>query len=1063
MLNYSLSPTSQRKSRGSVAIVTFTSPDEARKARDGIHGKSLANSKRRLQVRFSGGSAPVNKSSSDQEEGNDKTEANSAPDPKTHESDDRCGNTLMEDNTSSSAMPQTQQKPDPRNKHHTQLLGNPNDVIIEDIPRFVREAELATLISECHCKGFENVVINQDETVASKRSATLTFESRATAVEATAALFGKRLKGYCLNVKLAQEEQSGLGKVIAKRKIQDLLDEIDTEGNKVASELDSRIGELALQVQEIEEKIEESDSIPEAVALEQQKNAVRQQIDEVQGYQTEFQQVATMTKSKLDQLQPLTSGNVDLTKLDDIRQRFLRECRRTRKPLPIYGYKAYILETITASDTNACVIRAETGSGKSTQVPQYLIEDAEFLSGSNGSMKKVICTQPRRVAAISLARRVAEEYGCKVGEEVGYIAGQSRRESSRTLVTFMTDRALLNICLADRSDLNNYACVIIDEAHERSVDTDILLAMLKQIQQRRSELKVVIMSATIDVNLFSNYFNRCPVVDVPGRTFPVDTIWCGTGEGTDSADYINKAVKKAAEIHRREDISGDILVFLTSQNEIEKACNQIASALKINNWQETKRENVIILPLHGKLQPEDQMKVFNDTPDGKRKIVFATNVAETSVTIPGIKYVVDTGMVKECQYDPQRNMSLLKVTNITQASAEQRKGRAGRTGPGRCYRLYTKSDFDEMEQSMKPEILRVHLGMAMLQLIQMGIQDVEKFDFVESPEKRAIEQAMMSLVLLGAVDEDGKLTSLGKRMAQLSLEPRLAKLVLTGIGNNIGDEAIALASLVSAPGNIIFRGSSEADQQKSEMMKLNFSSEGGDILTMLKIYKKWLTVPEKQRNSWCKTNSMNAKTLRSVKENAIEIKQNLKRNFKLTVEVAEVTDEEDYQNERDVLLRKMLLSVYFENLSVYNGHPKAGYTVVAQLKTAVVHPSSVLKSMGSLPKWLIYGDLRRTSQDFVCELTPVEAEWIDEVVPKVFRDKIDREALDRNVINEVKIEYVGTALMKTLAMKRFERLRGLEDDITKQTNTPCIIESQWEAGSLNVFIAGQGKFTLDKR
>ncbi|XP_072029162.1 LOW QUALITY PROTEIN: uncharacterized protein [Amphiura filiformis] len=937
--------------------------------------------------------------------------------------------------------------------HLHQQKGNPNDVVIKNIARFVGESELAKLIIESDCKGFVNVVIIEDEAASSKRSAVVTFESTASAIEATTKLFGKRLKGFTLNASLAQE-QAGISSLIAKKKIQALLNKIESEGNKVVVELDARMSELAFQVKELEEKLEDCDSIKDAIQLDQQKNAVKQQIKEVQGYQAEFQQVSVMTKSQLDRMQPLTADNVNLTELDNLSQRFLRECRRTQRPLPIYGYKAFILETITASDTNACVIRAETGSGKSTQVPQYLIEDTNFLTSPDGSKKTVICTQPRRVAAISLARRVAEEYGCKVGEEIGYVAGQSRKVSSRTLAKFMTDRALLNICLADKSDLADCACVIIDEAHERSVDTDILLAMLKKMQHRRPDLKVVIMSATIDVDLFSKYLYNCPVVDVPGRTFPVDTIWCGLAEGKDAVDYINRAVEKAEQIHHQED-TGDILVFLTSQNEIERACNHIARSLK--------SEDVIILPLHGKLQPDDQMKVFKDTPEGKRKIVFATNVAETSVTIPGIKYVVDSGMVKECQYDPQRNMSLLKVTGITQASADQRKGRAGRTGPGVCYRLYNKSDFDEMDQSMKPEILRVHLGMAMLQLIQMGVQDVEKFDFVESPEK-VLSNKMISLVLLGAVDDEKRqLTPLGEKMAQLPLEPRLAKLVLTGIGNNVGDEAVALAALVSAPGNIIFRGSSEADQRNSEMMKLKYSSEGGDILTMLKIYKTWSTVPEKGRNVWCKRNSMNAKTLRTVKENVDEIKQILKRSLKIEIEKTEVPDTDDDDENGSTFLRKILMSVYFENLSVYNGHPKAGYTIVGQQKTAVVHPSSVLKSMKSQPKWLIYGDLRRTSQDFLCDLTPVEAEWIDEVVPQLFKDKIDREALERNIIKEVKITNVGTALMKTLAMKRFERLRGLEDRITTESNTPCIIESDWEAGSLNVFIASHGEVCARER
>ena len=490
------------------------------------------------------------------------------------------------------------------------------------------------------------------------------------------------------------------------------------------------------------------------------------------------------------------------------------------------------------------------------------------------------------------------------------------------------------------------------------------------------------------------------------------------------------------------------------------------------------------------------------------------------MTIPGVKYVIDTGLVKERQYDAKKNMSLLKITSVTQASAEQRRGRAGRTGPGRCYRLYSHEEYEEMEQTIKPEIQRVHLGMAVIQLLQMGVKEIEKFQFVESPELGAIEQALKSLLLLGAItDNDKTLTEVGRRMAKLPLEPRVAKMVLEGVKHGVLEDAIAMAALISAPGNVYCEGGSEAERKVADQLKLRFCVEDGDVITLLGIFKEWQgIIGDRARNKWCKDNGLIAKTLRMVQENVDELKLTIKRSKvienlrrrKSAVETeqtvtgesitgdvqpsatsAELTDRmiklaspvettseetaeskaspdtseeanhvaQTHMNSANVneILRKILMSAYFENLSVFSGHIRAGYTVASQLKTAVFHPSSALAALNSRPEWVIYGELRRTSKDFLCVVTPVDINWIHEVAPAEFSQHVDLEKLKSCVMTEMKVESVGTAIMKYLSRKRFESVRSMEDEITSRSGVPCIIETDVDRGSLVAFIANHSK------
>lgn len=456
------------------------------------------------------------------------------------------------------------------------------------------------------------------------------------------------------------------------------------------------------------------------------------------------------------------------------------------------------------------VLIGETGSGKSTQVVQFLADSGVAASES------IVCTQPRKIAAMTLADRVREESrGCYEENSIRCTPAFSSTDQITSKVVYMTDNCLLQHYLKDRS-LSGISCVIIDEAHERSLNTDLLLALLKDLLCTRVDLRLVIMSATADAHQLSDYFFGCGILYVSGRNFPVEIVYspsdaeetCVVGN---IAPYVNDVVKMAMEVHKTEK-EGTILAFLTSQAEVEWACERFVAP------------SAVALPLHGKLYFEEQNRVFQNHP-GRRKVIFATNIAETSLTIPGVKYVIDSGMVKESKYEPRTGMSILKVCRVSQSSARQRAGRAGRTEAGRCYRLYSNQDFDSMNLNQEPEIRRVHLGVALLRILALGVGKIADFDFVDAPVPEAIAMAVQNLVQLGAVVEKNgvlKLTQEGHCLVKLGLEPRLGKLILGCFRYRMGKEGIVLAAVMANSSSIFCRVGNFDDKMKADCLKVRF-------------------------------------------------------------------------------------------------------------------------------------------------------------------------------------------------------------------------------------------------
>ena len=428
-----------------------------------------------------------------------------------------------------------------------------------------------------------------------------------------------------------------------------------------------------------------------------------------------------------------------------------------RRKLPVWPVQDRIVDSIRTSPV--LIIVGETGSGKTTQIPQFLL-DRNFAHGKG----IIACTQPRRVAALTVAQRVAKERGVALGQDVGYTVRFDDCTTKNTKLKYMTDGMLLREALLDPL-LRRYSVVILDEAHERTIATDILLGLLKQAREKRKgSFRIVIMSATLDVEGYQRFFTGAKAVYIRGRQFPVEVLY--TLEPQES--YLDAVITTAIQIHIDEE-EGDVLAFLTGQDEIEVASRLIRDRIRTLVSDQSQEESMHVIPMFAALPSEKQLIAFQAVPKGHRKIVLSTNIAETSITIPGIKYVIDPGFVKSRAYNATIGTDCLQVVPISQAQAWQRTGRAGREGPGKCYRLFTEDAFLALREVTEPEIKRANLSSVVLQLKTMGIENPLEFDFMDPPPKAALLRALELLYALQALDASGTLTHLGMAFCSNSL------------------------------------------------------------------------------------------------------------------------------------------------------------------------------------------------------------------------------------------------------------------------------------------------------
>ncbi|CAR28156.1 hypothetical protein ZYGR_0N06470 [Zygosaccharomyces rouxii] len=621
-----------------------------------------------------------------------------------------------------------------------------------------------------------------------------------------------------------------------------------------------------------------------------------------------------------------------------------------RKSLPVYGMREELIQAV--EDNQFLVIVGETGSGKTTQITQFLNEVGFGEHGIIG------CTQPRRVAAVSVAQRVAEEVGCRVGNEVGYTIRFEDRTSENTRIKYMTDGMLQREALLDPK-MSRYSVIMLDEAHERTVATDVLFALLKQAAVQRPDLKVIVTSATLDSVKFSEYFHNCPVKHIPGKTYPVDVVYSSEPQ----MDYLEAALDCVMQIHVNED-PGDILVFLTGQEEIDSCCEILYQRVKILG---KSIDELLILPVYSALPSEIQSKIFEPTPAGSRKVVFATNIAETSITIDGIRFVVDPGFAKINIFNSRTGMEQLVVSPISQAQANQRKGRAGRTGPGKCYRLYTELSFrNEMLPNAIPEIQRQNLSHTILLLKAMGINDLLHFDFMDPPPRNLLIGALEELFNLEALEEDGYLTKLGSRMSQFPTEPTLSRALLSSVTNNCSEEIITIISMLSIPG-VFYRPRDK--QQDADNKKIRFHHPYGDHLTLLNVYQRWQLANCTEQ--FCTAHYLQYRHLRRARD----VRNQLTTIFrKLQLPIVSCRGDHD-------IIRRTLVYGFFMNAAKRDSH--VGYKTISGEIPVVIHPSSSLH--GREHEYVIYHSLLLTTREYMSQVTAIDPSWLLEAAPHFYK------------------------------------------------------------------------------
>ncbi|KAG4305213.1 hypothetical protein PORY_001383 [Pneumocystis oryctolagi] len=663
-------------------------------------------------------------------------------------------------------------------------------------------------------------------------------------------------------------------------------------------------------------------------------------------------------QSTAEQAQKIENGPINpFTGLEFTEKYF--NILKKRRQLPVHAQREEFLKMFHS--TQILVFVGETGSGKTTQIPQFVLyDDLPHLNG-----KQVACTQPRRVAAMSVAKRVADEMDVVLGEQVGYSIRFEDCTSHKTVLKYMTDGMLLREAMNDHL-LSRYSCIILDEAHERTLATDILMGLMKEMSRKRPELKIIIMSATLDAQKFQHYFFDAPLLAVPGRTHPVEVYYTQEPE----RDYLEAALRTVLQIHIEED-PGDILLFLTGEDEIEDACRKLVMEADEMS-RETELAPMKVYPLYGTLPPQQQQKVFEPAPSPKggkpgRKVIISTNIAETSLTIDGIVYVVDPGFSKQKVYNPRIRVESLLVSPISKASADQRAGRAGRTRPGKCFRLYTEQAYKkELQEQTYPEILRSNLGNTVLELKKLGIDDLVHFDFMDPPAPETMMRALEELNYLACLNDNGDLTALGRMASEFPLDPSLAVMLIGSPEFYCSNEILSLTALLSVP-NVFIRPSNA--KKRADEMRQVFAHPDGDHLTLLNVYHAYKGVNGDA--NWCYEHFLSHRSLQSADNIRAQLKRTMEKNG-IDLVSTPFDDKKYYDNIRRALVSGFFMQVAKKSVSDKN------YLTVKDNQPVGLHPSTVLNHS---PEWVLYNEFVLTSKNYIRTVTSIKPEWLLEIAP----------------------------------------------------------------------------------
>ena len=665
-------------------------------------------------------------------------------------------------------------------------------------------------------------------------------------------------------------------------------------------------------------------------------------------------------------------GNVNIESVKNITAEEM-VVTQSRISLPVTEYKEKIVASVLSNDVT--LVSSETGSGKSTQIPQFLFEARSRFKRARDEDKrlfKLCVTQPRRVAAISLANRVSFEMGEKsTGHSVGYRVRFEESCTERTPIMFLTDGMLVREAVLDKGAFSRYSIVVLDEVHERSLHTDLLLGLLSEaIKKRRNStnpLKVVIMSATLVIESFRKFFSSlsitCNLISVPGRTFPV-SLWYTPSVET---DYVEASVCTILQIDEDEaSRDGDILVFLPGQDDIEAVSASLVAR------SQHKRE-LVVVHLYAALSNEAQAMAFNPVPSKThRKVILATNIAETSLTIPGVRYVIDCGLVKMKSVVGSQ-LEVLRIVPASKATVTQRTGRAGREAPGQCFRLYREADFEKLADQTPPEIVRCEMSSALLQISAMGLVGAEclfpslsAFPFIDKPSESAISTAELALKRIGAIDSGKKsVTEYGRKLASFPLSPLLAHLVMTSSEFACGTEILALASLLSVD-NLWRSG-----KQKK-------TSSFGDHWNLVQLFNQMKTAESnEERINIAKNNGLNVSAYSKASKIFSQLEK-IARGF-FTVQSCD--------SNPDPFLKCLTKALWMNVAKLVKQVGVVGHYQTLDKVECFVHPGSLVFGLKEPPKCLIFTEIVQTSKNYLRAVSPIEGTWLMDLVPAYFKPR----------------------------------------------------------------------------
>lgn len=638
----------------------------------------------------------------------------------------------------------------------------------------------------------------------------------------------------------------------------------------------------------------------------------------------------------------------------DALKRKARELLEIRKTFPVFQNRHEIMHHLRENQVS--ILIGETGSGKSTQVPQFLLDEV-----SEGG---IAVTQPRRVAAINLATRVAQEHGCNLGDRVGYSVRFDNTTSKRTKLKYLTDGMLLRELMMHK-DLRQYSVVVIDEAHERTVLTDLILGFLKSlINGPRPDLKIVVMSATLQAEKSSAFFDSAPILFVEGRKFQVSQYYLTAP----CDDVVDSMIRCCCQINQGEQL-GDILCFLPGQEEIDKAVavmNRIAECVS----EITKVPLMVAYPLYAALPPAQQAKVFLPLKGFKRKIVFSTNIAETSVTISGLRFVIDSGLRKVKVWRHQLGLATLLTVPISKASAMQRTGRAGRESEGKSYRLYRESDYSKLPEQTEPEIARSDVTAPVLMLKRYAVEDVVNWTWFENPGREALVLALQELYELQALDDAGKITARGEQMALLPLPPQMSAVLIAAGDQHCLSPVIDILACLSVDNFLLNPAPELRDEVNERRVELcRAGRKHGDLIMMKELYDTAIQFKNAQeRAEWCQKLCVSQRALKNI----IKVREQLRVYCKY--------QESEQQETLDIpKVLKCFLSGFRKNTAI--GMPDRSYRTVLTGEPIGVHPSSLLFRDRNCPA-ILYTEYVFTTRGYARNVSRVELSWLQGEVAK---------------------------------------------------------------------------------